>query len=320
MGSPCRPGSLGPVNTAPLDAALPGSLVSPSWLAAHLGPPVVVLDATVILPAPAHDGDYRVQSGRERFADGRIPTARYADLLGDLSDHDAPYHFARPPADRLAAALGRLGVTNRSVVVTYDSAGGVWAARLWWMLRWISVRGAVLDGGWRAWVASGGAIESGVPGAADLAGLAGGPPAGLGAGVPGVMAREHPGMWAGQEDVAEVVTGARSASLVCALSAELFAGTTPTRYTRRGHIPFSVSVPARALVTADGCMLPRAQLMEAAGAIPDDGPVIVYCGGGISAAVVAQSLTIIGREDVAIYDGSLEEWSADPDLPVELGP
>jgi thiosulfate/3-mercaptopyruvate sulfurtransferase len=320
VGSPCRPGSLGPVNTAPLDAALPESLVSPSWLAAHLGPPVVVLDATVILPAPAHDGDYRVRSGRERFADGHIPTARYADLLGDLSDHDAPYHFARPSADRLAAALERLGVTNRSVVVTYDSAGGVWAARLWWMLRWIGVRGAVLDGGWRAWVASGGAVESGPPVAADLAGLAADPPAGLGAGVSGVMPREHPGMWAGQEDVAEVVRGARSASLVCALSAELFAGTTPTRYTRRGHIPSSVSVPARALMTADGCMLPRAQLMEAAGVIPEGGPVIVYCGGGISAAVVAQSLTIIGREDVAIYDGSLEEWSADPDLPVELGP
>ena len=290
-----------------MDAALPESLVSPTWLAAHLGPPVVVLDATVILPAPVHDGDYRVQSGRERFADGHIPTARYADLLGDLSDHDASYHFARPSADRLAAALGRLGVTSRSVVVTYDSAGGVWAARLWWMLRWISVRGAVLDGGWHAWVASGGAVESGVP-------------AGPEAGAPGVIAREHPGMWAGQEDVAEVVRGGRTASLVCALSAELFAGTTPTRYTRRGHIPTSVSVPARALMTADGCMLPRAQLMEAAGAIPDGGPVIVYCGGGISAAVVAQSLTIIGREDVAIYDGSLEEWSADPDLPVELGP
>jgi thiosulfate/3-mercaptopyruvate sulfurtransferase len=299
------------MDAGPPPSELPGSLVSPSWLAANLGPPLVVLDATVLLPAAAHDGDYRPASGRGRFIAGHIPTARYADLLGDFSDHATPYHFARPPAVQLARALGRLGVTSSSVVVSYDSAGGVWAARLWWMLRWIGVRAAVLDGGWQGWVAGGGAVESGEPQPPD--------PPGADDCAPAVTACERPGMWADKTDVLEIVSGSRAGTLVCALSEELFTGTAPTRYARRGHIPSSLNIPARSLLTPGGQLRPLGELREAAARIPATAPVTVYCGGGISAAVVAQALSITGREDVAIYDGSLEEWSADADLPLDLG-
>jgi thiosulfate/3-mercaptopyruvate sulfurtransferase len=295
---------------------LPGPLVSPSWLAANLGPSVVVLDATVLLPAATHDGDYRPASAREQFAAGHIPAARYADLLGDLSDHTARYHFARPPAAELAAAMARLGVTDASVVVCYDSAGGVWAARLWWMLHWISVRAAVLDGGWQGWLASGGAVESGAAPVADLPGT--GAP-GTGHEAPALTARERPGMWSDQADVLDVVNGSHPGALVCALSQELFAGTAPTRYSRRGHIPSSLSIPARTLLTPDGRLRRLGELREAVALIPDTGPVTVYCGGGISAAVVAHALLITGRQDVSVYDGSLEEWSADAELPLDLG-
>jgi thiosulfate/3-mercaptopyruvate sulfurtransferase len=289
------------------DGLLPGPLVSPDWLATHFGPPVVVLDATVILPSPDRDGDYRPRSARERFEAGHLPTARHADLLGDFSDDAASYHFARPAADRLAAALGRLGVTDSSAVVAYDSEGGVWAARLWWMLRWIGVPAAVLDGGYQAWLASGGAVESGPQDAAARRAA------------DAVTPRQRPGMWADRADVAEIVRGTRPGSLVCALAAGVFDGTAPTRYSRRGHIPSSLNIPARELMTADGRMKPATELARAAAIVPAGLPVTVYCGGGISAAVVAQALTMLGREDVAVYDGSLEEWSADPALPMELG-
>jgi thiosulfate/3-mercaptopyruvate sulfurtransferase len=287
---------------------LPGSLVSASWLAAHLGPPVVVLDATVVLPAPAHDGDYRPESGRDRFAGGHIPGARHADLLTDLSDPAASCHFTRPPADRLAAALGRLGVTGTAEVIAYDSADGIWAARLWWMLRWLGLPAAVLDGGWQAWLGSGGAVCSGPPAAA--------PPA------TATLAPQpqRSGMWAAKADVLEILSGSRPGTLVCALSREVFEGTAPTRYSRRGHIPSSVNVPARSMLAAGGLMRPPHELAGALASIPDRGQVTVYCGGGISAALVAHALALTGRDDVAIYDGSLEEWSADADLPLVVGP
>jgi len=287
---------------------LPGPLVSAQWLAEHLGPPVVILDATVILPAAEHDGDYRPANARERFAAGHVPGSRYADLLGELSDPAARYHFARPAPGQLAEALARLGVTDSSLVVAYDSEGGVWAARLWWMLRWIGVPAAVLDGGYAGWLASGGAVESGVTSQASCFPRT----------VP-VTPRERPGMWADRDDVAAIAAGSQARSLVCALPAEHFAGMAPTRYSRRGHIPASVSIPARTLLTADGRLRAEAELRQATAGLPAAEPVTVYCGGGISAAVVAHALTIIGRDDVAVYDGSLEEWSADPDLPLDLG-
>jgi thiosulfate/3-mercaptopyruvate sulfurtransferase len=318
--SALRGGSLGTVNTSRPDAALPGSLVSTSWLASQLGPPLVVLDATVILPPPGHDGDYRPQSGSASFAAGHIPGARHADLLGEFADHTVSYHFARPSPNEFAAALGRLGVADGCPVVTYDSAGGVWAERLWWMLRWIGVPAAVLDGGWPAWVSSGGAVESGAPDTADPEASQPRADDAVSSRQAALTPRERPGMWADRSDVAEIVRGSRPGHLVCTLPADVFAGTAPTRYARRGHIPSSLSLPARTLLGPDGRMRPFAELEHAVAAIPDDGnPVTVYCGGGISAATVAHALSLVGREQVAIYDGSLEEWAADRALPLELG-
>lgn len=141
---------------------LPGPLVDDAWLAARLDDPrLVVLDATALLPSPGHDGDYRSGSGHAQWAERHIPGSHHADLTGELSDHEAPYHFAVPAPEALAAALRRLGVRDGSEVVAYDSGGGIWAARLWWMLRAISVPAAVLDGGLQAWEAAGRPVVAG---------------------------------------------------------------------------------------------------------------------------------------------------------------
>ncbi|MEU6197323.1 rhodanese-like domain-containing protein [Streptomyces sp. NPDC047061] len=277
---------------------LPGPLVDETWLATHLDDPrLAVLDATALLPSPRHDGDHRAASGRAGWAERHVPGSRHADLTGDLSDPEAPYHFAVPAPDKLAAVLARLGVGEGSEAVVYDTGGGIWAARVWWMLRAISVPAAVLDGGLAAWEAAGRPVATGdeVPGPAAVP----------------VTPVPRPGLWSDIEEVAAISRGERPGVLVCALPSGGFAGSVPTRYSRRGHIPGSVSLPGRGL--------PPAELQESVRELGDASPVVLYCGGGISAAGAALALTLLGREDVSVYDGSLEEWSKDPSRPLELG-
>ncbi|MFF6986380.1 rhodanese-like domain-containing protein [Streptomyces sp. NPDC010273] len=288
---------------------LPGPLVDDTWLAAHLDDPrLVVLDATALLPSPREDGDHRSASGREAWAERHLPGSRHADLTGELSDHEAPYHFAVPAPEALAAALARLGVGEGSEVVSYDSGGGIWAARLWWMLRAIGIPVAVLDGGLEAWESAGRPLASG--GDTDPA------PA-----IPPVTPVVRPDLWSGIEDVAAISRGERPGTLVCALPIGGYDGSAPTRYSRRGHIPASRSLPGRGLLDESGRVLPAEELAARVGAVlgTDDSPVVLYCGGGISAAGAALALTLLGRTDVSVYDGSLEEWSKDPARPMELG-
>lgn len=288
---------------------LPGPLVDDTWLAARLDDPrLVVLDATVLLPSPRHDGDHRSASGREGWLRRHLPGSRHADLTGDFSDRDASCHFTVPDPRALSRALAGVGVGEGVAVVAYDTGGGIWAARLWWMLRAISVPAAVLDGGLAAWESAGQPLASGddpvpVPE------------------VTPVTPVPRPELWTDVHTVEAISRGERPGTLVCALPAAGFDGSAPTRYSRRGHIPGSRSLPGRELLDGEGRVLPAADLAARVGAGLDaaDTPVVLYCGGGVSAAGVALALTLLGREDVSLYDGSLEEWSKDPARPLEQG-
>lgn len=108
--------------------------------------------------------------------------------------------------------------------------------------------------------------------------------------------------------------------LVCALGADQFAGTAPTRYARRGHVPGLVSLPARDLAGPLGASLAGDEVRaRASSGLPPDEPVVLYCGGGISAAFAALGLVRAGYANLRVYDGSLEEWAADPSLPLTTG-
>jgi thiosulfate/3-mercaptopyruvate sulfurtransferase len=133
----------------------------------------------------------------------------------------------------------------------------------------------------------------------------------------------RPPLWAGLEEVRALSEGRRPGTLVCALATAQFEGTAPTRYTRRGRIPGSVSLPAHPVLAADGTVRPTAELAAYTGPTASRqqaGPLVLYCGGGISATLLALALTLTGRPGVQVYDGSLEEWTADPELPVLTGP
>lgn len=284
-----------------------GPLVSVDWLEKHiLDPQVVILDATVVLSAPRFDGDYRAQSGLKRWRKTHIPGSRFADLLGALSDHSRPYHFAVPGARALASALECLGISDDNLVVVYDSDGGFWAARLWWMLRAIGVRAAVLDGGLELWRSTGHKVESEPP-TEPIRGR--------------ITIREDSRAWTDIETVSDISAGRAPGTLVCALSREVFSGRAITRYVRRGHIPDSVNLPARQLFAPDGRYLDpeRLAMLVSQQFRTSERPLVLYCGGGISAAAEALALTLAGETQLSIYDGSLEEWASNPLLPLVTG-
>ncbi|WPO97555.1 rhodanese-like domain-containing protein [Pseudomonas sp. HR96] len=295
---------------SPVTEAAPDSLVSVNWLAEHLHDPrLVILDATVLLPSPRFDGDYRAESGYQGWLDEHIPGSRHADLTCALHDTNARYSFAMPALEPFAAQLQRLGIDDHSRIVIHDRNDGFWAARLWWMLRSVGIAASLLDGGLSAWRAAGQPIHSG-PGPQQQPSQS------------GPTLRHQPGHWVDQQQVLAVSQGQAQGQLVCALGQGVFDGSAATRYHRRGHIPRSLNRPARQLFDEQGRYLPRAQLQQALGStlLEGDQPVLLYCGGGISAAASAFALTLLGRANVMIYDGSLQQWSANTALPMTTGP
>ncbi|MEZ4502943.1 MAG: sulfurtransferase [Dehalococcoidia bacterium] len=280
-------------------------LVSTDWLEAHLeDPDLRVLDCTVYLRR-GDDGRTRSESGRETYLEGHIPGAGFADLPGDLSDRTSSLRFMMPPAEQFAEAMSSYGVGEGTRVVLYDRATNAWAARIWWMLRAFGFDdAAVLNGGWKKWTLEGRAVSTEAASA---------PPAQF-------VARPRAGLVADRNDVLRAIESGASC-VVNALSEEQHRGDGPSTYGRAGHIPSSVNVPSGSLVDpVTNAYLPLDELrarFEAVGATKP--PVITYCGGGIAASSDAFVLTLLGVDQVAVYDGSMSEWAADPSLPLEVG-
>jgi len=277
--------------------------------------PPAVLDASLVLHPPLSDGDYRRDSGRPRWLAGHIPGSQHVDVSTQFSDttatmHTVPLHYVHPEPQAIADELARLGIAEGHVVVVYDSTGNLFAARLWYLLRWIGVPARVLDGGYAAWETAGERVETGEASAPES--------------VPTWQAEAVRKAWVSKSELVDRGPD-DTRPLVCGLPAGSFTGADPTRYSRRGRIPGSVNVSSRDLFTKDGHVKTRVELIlayDAAGidvAEGSDDEVLLYCGGGISAAGNALTLAAIGTSAVRIYDGSLEEWSADPSLPLDLG-
>ncbi len=275
-------------------------LVSAQWLKEHLGnPDLVVLDATVIVESDAA-GNFRSVNGRANYEAGHIPTAGFADLLGELSDVESPFQFGMPSPEEFAAAMGALGVGDDSRVVIYDDMGSSWAARVWWMLRWIGFdRAALLDGGLDAWTAAGGELSTESVLRTSRA----------------LTVNLRPELIADQEEVRASI-GNDAVNLVDALPEIHYRGEW-TMYAQPGHIPDAINVPVTSLFGETGHFRSDEKLSGLF--VGDRGArTITYCGGGIAAAADAFVLTRLGFTDVAIYAASLEEWTANPDNPMEI--
>jgi thiosulfate/3-mercaptopyruvate sulfurtransferase len=276
---------------------LPGALVDAGWLVEHLdASDLRVLEATAWLDPPTTPGKpYDVRSGRAEWETSHILGSAFADVVHDLAEPHPTLNFMFPSPERFAAGMSALGVEDGTVVVIYDRNGMTWSTRVWWLLRAYGFdAAAVLDGGWHGWS---GPVSAEPPPRREAS----------------FVARPRPELIADQAEVA-----AGPGCLLNALAPDVFRGET-NRYGRAGRIPGSVNVYAKHLLDDSGRLLAPERLRERLGAVGALGGrrVVAYCGAGVSATLDAFALTLLGAPDVAVYDGSMSEWVADPALPLD---
>ncbi|MEO8038074.1 MAG: sulfurtransferase [Betaproteobacteria bacterium] len=284
----------------------PEYVVETAWLAEHLNDPeVVLLDGTThLMPPPPMP--YRVVSGRSDFEQGHIPGAQFVDIDTELSDPEQPsgLHFMLPPPDLFARTMARLGIGDDTLVVCFGTANHWWATRLWWMLRVFGHdRAAVLNGGFQKWRSEGRAVETG---------------SGRGREPAQFSARLRPPLVADKQDVLAAI-GAGDTCTLNALRPEQHAGTGGTVYGRLGHVSGSINVPAVDVVDANNVFKPAAELRRLFAEPLAKPKIITYCGGGIAATSATLVLTMLGHDDVRVYDASMSEWANDPSLPMAQG-
>ena len=225
------------------------------------------------------------------YSQGHIPGAVLVDIFDELC---CPSDIM--DAEPFAELMGEKGIGDDTTVVVYDDEGGLWGARVWWALRYYGHEDAkLLDGGIDAWEAEGLPLETEAP-------VIG----------PAVFTAEVRPEWYVAMDEVRAAIDDPTVNIVDAL---------PSGSYDYEHIPSAVSLPAPELLDVTGVVKGAGDLavmLEETGLDPAQS-TITYCGGGYYGAFAALVLHLMGFEDVAMYDGALEEWTSDPSNPVEKG-
>jgi thiosulfate/3-mercaptopyruvate sulfurtransferase len=286
-------------------------VVSTGWLAAHLHDPALrVVDIRGKVLPPGSKPRYLAK--RADYESGHVPGAVFVDWTLDIVDpaDPVPTQVALPAA--FAAKMAELGIGADTLVVVYDDYDHIFAGRFAWALRYYghdAVR--ILDGGWSRWVAEGRPVANEAP--VKPAAAPGKP----------FVARPRGALHRTADEV-QAALDRPDVVLIDARPPEQYAGAV-TAASRAGHIPGAVNVPYARLVDATtGRFLPPGELTDvfrAAGvdvaALPRE--IIVYCNGGVSCTVPLNALRMLGRDDVAVYDGSWNEWGSDSSRPIRSG-
>jgi thiosulfate/3-mercaptopyruvate sulfurtransferase len=277
-------------------------LVSTAWLYDHLNDSNMrIVDIRGhVLPANAPTPHY--YNHRADYDVSHIPGAVFIDWVKQITDPADPRHAQIAKPDRYAEVMSRNGIDKDTLVIAYDDAGGMFAARLWWSLNYYGHKNvAILDGGWTKWVAENRPTTPDLPTVSPKA----------------FMAQPNPVLHRNAEQVIKSL--GTTTKLMDMRSEEEFRGDY-ARAVRAGHIPGAVNQRRNNLVNADGTMLPPDQLLkkfEAIGISENTPEVIVYCNGGVSASYGLLALQVAGLNNGAIYDGSWKEWGNDETKPIE---
>ena len=261
--------------------------------------------------------------GIESYHAGHLPGAVFVDLDRDLSSPPGPGgrggRHPMPAADAFQAAMRRAGVNDGRLVVVYDDADSMAAARAWWLLRYFGhsqVR--VLDGGYRAWTQAGQpsavSLQPSATGAADASASAA-PVAPVPAGDFTARPGQLPLL-----DAKGAADLARTGLLLDARAGERYRGETEPVDPVAGHIPGAVSAPTTENLNPDGTFRPARDLADRFASLGADGVAVgAYCGSGVTAAQEVLALELAGIP-AALYVGSWSHWITDPARPVATGP
>lgn len=270
------------------------TLVSADALAAHLADPDwLVVDCRFDLAQPA--------AGEAVYRAGHIRGALYAHLDRDLSSPITPVSGRHPLPDpeRFAATLSRWGVSAQTQVIAYDADNGMYASRLWWLLRWVGHRAvAVLDGGFKAWSAARLPTDTEIPARSPTR----------------FEARPNRDLWVDAQQAQERVQQA-DWRLLDARAPERYAGKVEPLDTVAGHVPGARNHPFATNLTSEGRFgapeeLRRRYEQSQAGVADDH--TIVMCGSGVTACHLLLALEVAGKPGARLYAGSWSEWIRDP--------
>lgn len=283
------------------------TLVEPDWLEQRLDDPDLrVVDCTVELTYDNETGEMNGGPRRDDWAESHIPGSVFVDLMEDLSETRNPdYSFQLPEAAEFAAEMEAVGIGNDTRVVAYDDArdelSNEWAARFWWLLRVFGHdQVGVLNGGWSRWTREDRPTSSEEPSVPDVT----------------FEPTFRPELVADREDVSAYVSDDHEAE-ACVVNALWPDDHESLRIPNTENVP---SVGESAVIDTDtNTYVSEDEIrtrFEEAGAAESDA-VVTYCGGGIAASSAALAAHAADFENVAVYDGSLEDWRKDPDLPVE---
>lgn len=279
--------------------ARPEYLATTDWLAEQLGRSGVrVIDARW-----RPDG-----SGEAVHRAGHIPGSVHVDWRSELVDTDDEGDAIRlAAADRIVAVTARAGIGDGSTAVIYDDTHGLYAARVWWTLRAYGLDGArVLDGGFPAWQAEGRSVSDTVM------------PQGLGR-LPVTFTPRSPDRMRLTTADVRALLGASDVTLLDARAPAEYKGFEGN--TRRlGHIPGAINVPVGSMHAVGTQRLRGAEELRDrlhAANVTRGRRMVTYDGSGVAAAKLAFILTLLGHEDVAVYDGGWAEWGNRLDLPVD---
>ena len=274
-------------------------LITTQWLAEHLTDDklrIVDIRGRVI---PASEPPPHYFSHREAYQESHIPGAVFVDWTSDIVEPDSPTYDVENP-ERYAELMSQLGISDDTMVIAYDDANGMFAARLWWTLLYYGhSKVAVLDGGWQKWISEEHPTNDEIP-------------------------EITPGTFTAKPD--STILAKRSniennnPQLLDMRSPAEFSGIS-SRAQRKGHIPGAVNTPRKTLLSADGTLKSREELRKMFAELDiteESSDVVVYCNSGVSASYGLLALQVAGIDSARVYDSSWKEWGNSSDTVIEI--